>query len=66
MFWFKSCPKCHGDLYRASDTYGTYIACMQCSHYLTQADETRLELFSSKPNPRWELHFVAMAKELQV
>ena len=48
MFWFKSCPKCHGDLYRASDTYGTYIACMQCSHYLTQADETRLELFSSR------------------
>ncbi len=48
MFWFKSCPKCHGDLYRDSDTYGTYIACMQCSHYLTQADETRLELFSSR------------------
>ncbi len=48
MFWFKSCPKCRGDLYRASDTYGTYIACMQCSHYLSQADETRLELFSSR------------------
>ena len=44
MFWFKSRPKCHGDLYRDSDNYGTYIACMQCSHYLTQADETRLEL----------------------
>ncbi len=48
MFWFKSCPKCYGDLYRDSDNYGTYIACMQCSHYLTQADETRLELFSSR------------------
>ncbi len=48
MFWFKSCPKCHGDLYRDSDAYGTYIACMQCSHYLTQADETRLELSTSK------------------
>ena len=48
MFWFKSCPKCHGDLYRASDTYGTYIACMQCSHYLTEADETRLELTYSR------------------
>ncbi len=48
MFWFKSCPKCHGDLHRDSDTYGTYIACMQCSHSLTQADETRLELFSSR------------------
>ena len=48
MFWFKSCPKCHGDLYRDSDTFGTYIACMQCSHYLTEADEARLELSTSK------------------
>ncbi len=48
MFWFKSCPKCHGDLYRDSDTYGTYIACMQCSHYLTETDETRLELSTSE------------------
>ncbi len=48
MFWFKSCPKCHGDLYRDSDTYGTYIACLQCSHYLTEADEMRLELSTSK------------------
>ncbi len=47
MFWFKSCPKCHGDLYQDSDTFGTYIACMQCSHYLTEADEARLELSSS-------------------
>ncbi len=44
MFWFKSCPKCHGDLYRDSDTYGTYIACMQCSHYLTQVEEAGVGL----------------------
>jgi hypothetical protein len=44
MFWFKSCPKCHGDLYRNSDIYGTYIACMQCSHYLSQAEEARVGL----------------------
>ena len=48
MFWFKSCPKCHGDLYRDSDTYGTYIACLQCGNYLTEADEMRLELSSSR------------------
>ena len=48
MFWFKSCPKCGGDLYRDSDTYGTYIACLQCSYYLTEADETRLELSTSR------------------
>ena len=48
MFWFKSCPKCHGDLYRDSDTFGTYIACMQCSHYLTEADQARVELSSAR------------------
>ncbi len=48
MFWLKSCLKCHGDLYRASDAYGTYILCLQCGHYLTEADETRLELSTSR------------------
>ena len=48
MFWFKSCPKCHGDLYQDSDTYGNYIACLQCGNYLTEADETGLELSTSK------------------
>jgi len=42
MFWFKGCPKCHGDLYRDTDLYGSYVACFQCSHYLTEAEEARL------------------------
>ena len=42
MFWFKACPKCHGDLHRDRDVYGTYVTCLQCSHYLTGAEETRL------------------------
>ena len=42
MFWFKSCPRCHGDLYRDSDSYGTYIACLQCGHYLTQVEEAKV------------------------
>ena len=42
MFWFKGCPKCHGDLYRDSDVYGSYVVCFQCSHYLTVAEEARL------------------------
>ena len=45
MFWFKSCPKCHGDLYRDSDLYGAFVACMQCGHYLTQAEEAQEPLF---------------------
>ena len=42
MFWFKGCPKCHGDLYSDTDVYGSYVACIQCSHYLTEAEEARL------------------------
>ena len=44
MFWFKSCPKCHGDLYSNSDVYGSYVACLQCSNYLTEAEEAQLGL----------------------
>ena len=39
MIWLKSCPKCDGDLYGASDLYGDYVACLQCGHYLTQSEE---------------------------
>ena len=42
MFWFKACPKCHGDLYSDRDVYGSYVACFQCSHYLTGGEEARL------------------------
>ncbi len=41
MFWFKSCPKCRGDLHRGSDAYGTFISCLQCGHYLTQLEEAQ-------------------------
>ncbi len=47
MFWLKACPKCQGDLYRSKDTYGAYVACMQCSRYLTEAEETGLGNASS-------------------
>ncbi len=49
MFWFKTCPKCHGDLYSDSDVYGSYVACLQCSHYLSEAEETRLGLSVAQP-----------------
>ena len=42
MFWLKCCPKCQGDLYEDKDINGSSIACLQCSHYLTVADEARL------------------------
>jgi len=42
MFWLKSCPRCHGDLYGNSDNYGRYIDCFQCGYYLTAAEDARL------------------------
>ncbi len=51
MFWFKGCPKCHGDLYSDSDLYGSYVACLQCSRYLTQAEEARLDLSGTQLEP---------------
>ena len=44
MFWFKACPKCHGDLYMETDVYGSYIACLQCSRYLTNEEDAQLNL----------------------
>ena len=44
MFWFKGCPKCQVDLYSERDVYGSYVVCFQCSHYLTVAEEARLDL----------------------
>ena len=49
MIWFKSCTKCRGDLTEGSDTYGPYVACMQCSHYLTEAEEADLALGDTRP-----------------
>ena len=30
MFYFKACPKCHGDLYLEKDAYGKFNKCFQC------------------------------------
>lgn len=38
MFWLKSCPRCHGDLYQDNDLYGTYISCLQCGRYIDKED----------------------------
>jgi hypothetical protein len=42
MFCLKSCPRCAGDTYEECDQYGRYIACVQCGHYLTEAEEVLL------------------------
>ena len=43
MYWFKSCSRCHGDLFTGSDIHGSYIACLQCSHELTMTEEIWLK-----------------------
>ncbi len=42
MFWLKCCPRCTGDLYEGKDIHGSFITCLQCSHYLTEVDEVIL------------------------
>ena len=48
MFWLKSCPRCGGDLYDERDQYGHYIVCIQCGHYLTEAEEVILK-YAAQP-----------------
>ena len=42
MVFLKSCPKCRGDVYKSTDTYGSYTSCIQCSHFLTEPEEMQL------------------------
>jgi DNA-directed RNA polymerase subunit M/transcription elongation factor TFIIS len=42
MFCLKCCPRCGGDLHSNRDEYGRYLACVQCGHYLTEAEEIPL------------------------
>ncbi len=49
MFWLRSCSKCNGDLHEDRDQYGTYIACLQCGHYLTEPEEVLLRYSQVQP-----------------
>ncbi len=40
MFWLKCCPRCEGDLYEENDTYGRYIACLQCGRVINPLIES--------------------------
>lgn len=42
MFWLKACPRCGGDLNAERDRDGAYVACLQCGHVLTSAQEALL------------------------
>ncbi len=38
MYMFKGCPRCHGDLFKNSDSYGEFVLCLQCGYYLTDRE----------------------------
>ena len=42
VFWFKGCPKCAGDIYLDRDMYGSYAACLQCGHYLSEVEQGQM------------------------
>lgn len=33
MVYFKSCRKCHGDMFLDKDRYGAYLHCVQCGFF---------------------------------
>ena len=49
MFWLKSCPRCHGDLFLGRDHYGWYVSCLQCGHHLNEAAEAILRYVYKGP-----------------
>ena len=60
MFYFKACPKCHGDPYLDSDGYGTFIECLRCGLLRDLVDRQigmadRLVNLNSPPASRYPL-----------
>lgn len=48
MLCLKCCPRCNtGALYESRDVYGSYIACLQCGYYLSEAEEVALRYAST-------------------
>jgi hypothetical protein len=45
MFWFKSCPRCHGDLHLVREVGDHYVSCLQCGRILTSEQEIALPGF---------------------
>jgi reverse gyrase len=51
MIWFKSCPKCSGDLTEEREAEGVCVVCIQCGRELTEAEEVVLRYQHSAPSP---------------
>ena len=44
MLYFRSCPRCKGDMHMNRDMYGTYKECLQCGHMIDIERPNRLLL----------------------
>ncbi|MEG3594382.1 MAG: hypothetical protein VX355_02700 [Chloroflexota bacterium] len=44
MLRFKGCPRCKGDINKNSDTYGSYLECLQCGHMVYLSDRSKRTL----------------------
>ena len=47
MIWYKSCPRCHGDLIRDEDIDEQYVACIQCGYYLMDVEQVLLGIVTA-------------------
>ena len=62
MFWFKACPRCHGDLIEGRDQYGSYLSCIQCGRYM--AKSTGKSVRAGKYGPELNVDLDAELAEL--
>ncbi len=51
MIYFKSCPRCHGDMHVNSDIYGEYKECLTCG-LIVDTDKKSEMLASSMAGPK--------------
>ncbi|MBM3939337.1 MAG: hypothetical protein FJ318_00300 [SAR202 cluster bacterium] len=52
VVWFKTCPKCAGDLTEEHDIMATSIACLQCGYLLNRIEESALRRIGQIPTHR--------------
>ena len=60
MLYLKSCPRCHGDLHQDSDSYGSYVRCVQCGFNCDLPEGTAAPAFLQNA-PCWRQMVLAKA-----
>ena len=50
MVYYKSCPKCRGDMHIRKDVYGDFKECIQCGLLQDLIDKPSMELAGIQSN----------------